>query len=89
MAKGAFDAKSEMDQENPGVALKHDPTKGIQLPDADPNAAARRGDYAGVDMGNNPAAFIAEQQVRIERQLQGHLAYAQAQLFLMLRNRLP
>ena len=50
-------------QENPDVALKHDPTKGLQMPPADPNAAARRGEYAGVDMGNNPAAFIAEQQV--------------------------
>ena len=45
------------------MALKHDPTKGLQMPPADPNAAARRGEYAGVDMGNNPAAFIAEQQV--------------------------
>ena len=33
------------------------------MPGADPAAAARRGEYAGVDMGHNPAAFIAEQQV--------------------------
>ena len=45
------------------MALKHDPTKGMRMPPADPNDAARRGEYAGVDMGNNPAAFIAEQQV--------------------------
>ena len=44
------------------MALKHDPTKGLRMPAADPNAAARRGEYAGVDMGHNPAAFIAEQQ---------------------------
>ena len=47
------------------MALKHDPTKGLRMPAADPNDAARRGEYAGVDMGNNPAAFIAEQQVCI------------------------
>ena len=59
------------------------------MPDADPNAAARRGDYAGVDMGNNPAAFIAEQQVvleirRRELRAQLHFMYNGQRLFLRM-----
>ena len=42
VARGALDAKTEMDHEQPGVTLKHDPTKGVKRPDevADPHAAA-------------------------------------------------
>ena len=42
VTKGGFDAKSEADMENPDVALKHDPTEGLQMPAADPSAVGQQ-----------------------------------------------
>ncbi len=52
VARGALEAKNEMDKQNPNVQLKHDPAKDINI-----DRARRQGG------GHDPYALLREQQV--------------------------
>jgi hypothetical protein len=67
VAQGAIEAKTVMDQEKPDIVLKHDPTKGLRLPDPAFVAAATAAAAPGLEgiLGNDPDRIIREQQVRV------------------------
>ena len=87
VAKGAFDAKSEMEVEQPGTTLKHDPTKGLKRPNevADPHAAAvSQGPFARLQQQQRrQIQHQARQQQVLLQQQQAHLLEGYRRIHLM------